>query len=64
LRLGGNISKEALIAGPAAIDREIARLMPLVRDGGFVPALDDMVPLEVPLTHYRYLIEAIRAIEP
>lgn len=64
LRLGGNIAKEALIAGPAAIDREIARLMPLIREGGFVPALDDMVPLEVPFAHYRHLIEALRAIRP
>ena len=62
LRLGGNIAKEALIAGPEAIDREIDRLMPLINDGGFVPALDDMVPMEVPFSHYRYLVEKLRNI--
>jgi len=62
LRLGGNIPKEALIAGPEAIDREIDRLMPLIHKGGFLPALDDMVPLEVPFSHYRYFIEALQSI--
>ena len=62
LRLGGNIAKEALIAGPAAIDAEVERLMPLIRAGGFLPALDDMVPLECPFSHYRHLIERLKAI--
>jgi uroporphyrinogen decarboxylase len=62
LRLGGGIPKEALVAGPAAIDREIDRLMPLIEEGGYLPAIDDMVPPEVPLAHYRHYIEAIRAI--
>jgi uroporphyrinogen decarboxylase len=62
LRLGGAIAKEALIAGPEAIDREIDRLMPMMRSGGFIPALDDMVPPEVPFLHYRYLAERLLAI--
>ena len=62
LRLGGNIAKEALIAGPDAIDREIERLMPLIRAGGFIPALDDMVPLETPFANYCYLIRKLQAI--
>jgi len=63
LRLAGGISKEALIAGPEAIDREIEQLMPVVRDGGFIPALDDMPPAEVPLAHFAHMIEAMRRIE-
>jgi uroporphyrinogen decarboxylase len=62
LLLGGNIAKEALLAGPEAIDREVVRLMPLIRDGGFIPALDDMVPMECPFRHYRHMIEKLRAI--
>ena len=62
LRLGGGIAKEALIAGPEAIDREIDRLMPLIREGGFLPSLDDMVPPEVPFWHYRHLAERLLAI--
>jgi uroporphyrinogen decarboxylase len=62
LRLGGGIPKEALIAGPAAIDRELSRLLPVIRDGGYVPAVDDMVPPEVPWAHYRYYVHAMRAV--
>ena len=62
LRLGGGIAKEALIAGPVAIDREIERLMPVIRDGGFIPAVDDCPPPEVSLKTFAYYIEALRKI--
>lgn len=60
LRLGGNIAKEAVIAGPEAIDREIERLLPLIREGGFLPALDDMASPDMPFAHYRYMIERLQ----
>jgi uroporphyrinogen decarboxylase len=62
LRLAGNIAKEAVIAGPAAIDQEIERLMPLICEGGFLPALDDMASPDMPWAHYRHLIERLQAI--
>lgn len=62
LRLAGGVPKEALIAGPEAIDREIERLIPLIREGGYIPAVDDMVPPEVSFDNYRHYIDAIRAI--
>ena len=62
LLMAGNIAKEAVIAGPAAIDKEIERLMPLIREGGFVPALDDMASPDMPFAHYRYMIEKLQAI--
>ncbi len=62
LALGGGFAKEALIAGPEAIDRQIEELLPVVQDGGFVPAVDDMVPPEVPFDHYKYYVEAMRAV--
>ena len=62
LRLGGGIAKEALIAGPVAIDREIERLMPVIRDGGFIPAVDDCPPPEVPMGTFAYYVEALRKI--
>ncbi|MBI3922921.1 MAG: hypothetical protein HY318_15980, partial [Armatimonadetes bacterium] len=60
LRLGGNIAKEAVIAGPEAIDGEIDRLLPLIREGGFLPALDDMASPDMSFSHYRYLIERLQ----
>ncbi|MBI2940095.1 MAG: hypothetical protein HYY04_06605 [Chloroflexi bacterium] len=62
LRMGGNIPKEAVIAGPEAIDREIDRLMPLIREGGFLPALDDMASPDMPFSHYRHLIDRLQSI--
>ena len=62
LRLAGGISKETLINGPAAIDHELARLMPLIAEGGFIPAPDDCIPPEVPFDTFRHYIEAVRAI--
>jgi uroporphyrinogen decarboxylase len=62
LLLGGNIAKEAVLAGPEKIDREIERLMPLILEGGFLPAMDDMAPIECPFSHYRYMIERLQAI--
>lgn len=63
LALGGGFAKEALIAGPQAIDQQIEELLPVIRSGGFVPAADDMVPPEVPFEHYIYYVEAMRAIK-
>ncbi len=64
LLLGGGIPKEALIEGPAAIDREIDRLLPLIREGGYLPALDDVVPPEGPFDTYRFFVNALRAVVP
>lgn len=62
LKLAGGVSKESLINGPDAIDRELESLMPLIQEGGFIPAVDDMVPPEVPLCNYRHYIEALKRI--
>ena len=62
LLMAGNISKESLIAGPDAIDREIERLMPLIHDGGFLPTLDDMGTPDAPFSHYQYMIQRLQSI--
>ena len=64
LLLAGNIAKEAVIAGPEAIDAETDRLMPLIHEGGFLPALDDMASPDMPFAHYRHLIRRLQAIRP
>ena len=62
LRLIGGISKYTLFEGPDAIDKEIERIMPLIEEGGFIPALDDVVPPETPFKHYVYFIEKLKSI--
>ncbi len=62
LKMAGGVSKEALIGGPDAIDRELEAMMPVIQDGGFIPAIDDMVPPEVTLSSYKYYVEALKGI--
>ncbi len=62
LRMSGGISKNCLPLGPDAIDREIEKLMPLIKQGGFIPALDDMVSPEVSLENYKYFINRLSSV--
>ena len=55
--LVGGVDKKALIAGPEAIDQELAHLAPVVAEGGYIPGVDHRVPPDVPLAHYRYFCE-------
>ena len=64
LKMAGGIGKHTLMEGPDAIDRELERLLPLIRQGGYFPALDDIVPPEVPFANYAYFIERCKAIKP
>jgi hypothetical protein len=43
----------ALAAGKEAIRKEIARIAPVVREGGWIPHLDHRVPPDVSLEDYR-----------
>jgi uroporphyrinogen decarboxylase len=56
LLLGG-VDKRALIAGREGIDREIERLLPLVRRGRYIPCLDHRVPADVTYPNYLYYLE-------
>jgi uroporphyrinogen decarboxylase len=62
LRLLGGIDKRAMIAGPAEIDAELAHVAPLLEEGGFIPWCDHHVPPDVPLEHYLYYIERMKAV--
>lgn len=60
--LAGNIDKRALIAGPQAIDAEVQRVRRLLELGRYFPAVDHSVPPDVPLDHFRYLIDRLHAL--
>jgi len=60
LRLRGGIAKAPLVAGGAAIDRELERVRPLLEQGGYIPHLDHLVPPDIPLAHYMYYLEKKR----
>lgn len=56
LRINGGIDKTALNRGKEAIDREVAKIKPLVERGGYIPTIDHKVPPEVSLEAYQYYL--------
>jgi uroporphyrinogen decarboxylase len=62
LGMMGGIDKRALAAGPAAIDRELARIRPALARGRYIPALDHLVPDDVSWTNYRYYARALKTL--
>lgn len=58
--LSGGMDKRVLAQGRDGVDAELARVMPLVRDGGFIPMLDHFVPPDVSWETYRYYVERRR----
>lgn len=60
LRIFGGIDKLEIPKGRAAIDAEIERRLPLMKQGGYVPLPDHLIVPETPLEDYRYYLEAIR----
>lgn len=61
LRMVGNIDKTAIIEGKEAIDRELEYKLPfLLKEGGYLPAVDHGIPPEVPFEHHKYYIERLK----
>ena len=51
----GGIDKRILAASEEAIDREVERILPVMRErGGFIPTCDHGVPEEVPYSNYLH----------
>jgi uroporphyrinogen decarboxylase len=56
------MDKRVLSRGRDGVDAELARVMPLVREGGFIPMLDHFVPPDMPWDTYRYYVERRREV--
>jgi hypothetical protein len=57
VRMMGGVDKMKLIEGKASIDAEIAKLKPLVAEGGFIPHVDHRVPPDVTFENYIYYLQ-------
>jgi len=57
LAMLGGVNKFALLKGRDAIDRELDRIAPVVRDGGYIPQLDHQVPYGVTFDDFCYYME-------
>jgi uroporphyrinogen decarboxylase len=48
--------------GREAIDTELARVTPLVREGGYIPFTDHSIPPDVSYSNYCYYMEKLRTV--
>lgn len=62
LLLIGGFDKHILAKDKAAIEAEIARLTPLVEEGGYIPLPDHRVPPDVPLANYLHYLHTARKV--
>jgi uroporphyrinogen decarboxylase len=60
LRIVGGFDKLALEKGRDAIDAEIERRIPLMKEGGFILMPDHLITPGVPLDDYRYYLDRVR----
>lgn len=56
----GGIDKMKIAGSKESIREELERLLPLVREGGFLPGFDHRVPANVPLENYKYYLKLKR----
>lgn len=57
----GNISRQALMDGPQAVEREFyAKVPPLVAQGGYIPAVDDAIMPDISFESYKRFIDLVR----
>jgi hypothetical protein len=55
----GGIDKRAMARGGLAIEREIDRIRPVIRDGGFIPGCDHGVPSDVAWPDYTHYVKRL-----
>ncbi len=60
LLLLGGVNKRALIEGKEAIARELKRIEPYVKEGGWIPHVDHRVPPDVTYENYLYYLKTKR----
>jgi hypothetical protein len=60
LKFIGGFNKLAIEAGREAIDKEFKRLMPVIRQGGYIPGCDHQVTHATPFENYKYYISKLK----
>jgi uroporphyrinogen decarboxylase len=59
LRMCTGINKRAIAEGPTAIEAELARVAPLIAEGGYIPGPDHSLPPDVSFAQYLYFNERL-----
>ena len=61
LMLGG-FDKTVMHKGEEAMRAEFARILPAVRAGGYIPAVDHQTPPDVTMENYRIFVRLLREV--
>ena len=56
------LDKLRIAEGPEAIDREFDRILPVVRQGGYIVGADHQVPPSASIDNYRYYIKRLKEV--
>jgi uroporphyrinogen decarboxylase len=59
LRICGGVDKRAVAAGPEAVEAELARVKPLIDEGGYIPMLDHSCPPDISFPNYRHYMKRL-----
>ncbi len=62
LKFVGGFNKLCIATGPEAIDREFERLLPVIRQGGYLPGCDHQVAPSTSLGDYLYYIRRLKEV--
>jgi len=62
LKIIGGYNKLRIAEGPEAIDREFERILPVVRQGGYIVGADHQVPPSASIENYRYYIKRLKEV--
>lgn len=62
LKFIGGFNKLKIAEGKEAIEKEFARLLPVIRQGGYVPGSDHQVAPSTSLENYQYYIKRLKEI--
>lgn len=62
LKFIGAFNKLSIASGKEAIDREFERLMPVIRQGGYIPGCDHQVAPSTAFEDYKYFIMRLKEV--
>lgn len=58
LRLWGGVDKRVLATTPEAINAHLREMIPLIKEGGFIPTVDHTVPPDVSWENFQYYMQS------
>jgi hypothetical protein len=59
-RMIGNVSRQSLMDGPEAVEKEFhAKVLPMMEEGGYIPAVDDAIMPDISFASYQRYVELV-----